>query len=206
MANIKTVALSEEQYKNIIQTMMAGSSIFKPNRKAATALVLQANLGLRISDVVKMRLCDIVRDGDRYRLNITEQKTGKLRTFTVPPDIRHYIYEYADEMGIKSTEYLFPRSFSDKNIPISTAAIQKHLRTIIEFLGYEKLHLSTHSFRKFYATRIYQQNDYNIVLVQRLLQHSSPSVTQRYIGLGDKDLEQAIEKCTFLIDPDNNHK
>jgi integrase len=39
--------------------------------------VLEGNLGLRISDILKLRPCDIVRDGDRYRLEITEQKTGK---------------------------------------------------------------------------------------------------------------------------------
>ncbi len=197
--NIKTVALSEEQYKDIIQTMMGGSTIFKPNRKVATALELEANLGLRISDVVKLRLCDIVKDGDRYRLNIKEQKTGKARTFTVPPEIYHFIYEYAVDNGMKKTDYLFPRSGMDKKTPITTTAVQKHLRTILDYLGYGEFRISTHSFRKFYATRVYEQNDYNIVLVQRLLQHSSPSVTQRYIGLGDKDLEKAIEKCTFLI-------
>lgn len=46
--------------------------------------MLEANLGLRISDIVQLRLCDIVKDGNRYRLAIIEQKTGKARVFTVP--------------------------------------------------------------------------------------------------------------------------
>lgn len=51
--------------------------IVKPNKKIATALTLEANLGLRISDILQLRLSAIIRDGDRYRLNIVEQKTKK---------------------------------------------------------------------------------------------------------------------------------
>ena len=54
--------------------------------------------------------------------------------------------------------------------------------------------ISTHSFRKWYATEIYKNNGYDIALVQRLLQHSSAAVTQRYIGIEPQRIEQAIEE------------
>lgn len=82
--NKKTKALTTEQYKEILQTMKEGFCGCRPNERIATALVLEGNLGIRISDILKLRPCDIVRDGDRYRLEITEQKTGKSRSFTVP--------------------------------------------------------------------------------------------------------------------------
>lgn len=89
--NKKTKALTTEQYKNIIQTMKEGTCGCRPNERIATALVLEGNLGLRISDILKLKLSDIVKDGDRYRLCITEQKTGKQREFTVPLVIQQYI-------------------------------------------------------------------------------------------------------------------
>ena len=89
--NKKTVALTTEQYKEIIGTMQTGFSGFRPNERAAAALVVEGNLGLRIGDVLSLRPCDIVRDGDRYRLDIVEQKTGKTRTFTVPLVIQQYM-------------------------------------------------------------------------------------------------------------------
>ena len=58
--------------------------------------------------------------------------------------------------------------------------------------------ISTHSFRKFYATEIYRNSGYNIALVQQLLQHSSAAVTQKYIGIQQKELEQAIENHLCL--------
>ena len=82
--NKKTTALTREQYREIITAMKQGGVGFRPNERIATALVLEGNLGIRISDIVRLRLCDIVNDGGRYRLAITEQKTGKQRVFTVP--------------------------------------------------------------------------------------------------------------------------
>ena len=106
--NKKTKALTTEQYKEIIQTMREGFCGCRPNERAATALVLEGNLGIRISDIVKLRLCDIVRDGERYRLDIVEQKTGKRRSFTVPLVIAQYIENYCLRNGIRSNELIFP--------------------------------------------------------------------------------------------------
>lgn len=82
--NKKTKALTTEQYKEIIQTMKAGGCGFRGNERIATALVLEGNLGLRISDILRLRPCDILLDGDRYRLEIVEQKTGKQREYSAP--------------------------------------------------------------------------------------------------------------------------
>lgn len=67
----------------------------------------------------------------------------------------------------------------------------KQLKIVCDFLEYNGI--STHSFRKYYATEIYKNNGYNIALVQQLLQHSSTAVTQRYIGIQQKEIETAIE-------------
>lgn len=180
--NKKTVALSREQFNEIIDTLRTGFSGCRPNNRIATALVLEANLGLRISDIIHLKLNDIVKDGDRYRLDIIEQKTGKKRTFTVPIEIYSYIQQYCIDNDIKSNEVIFN---------VSERAVQKQLKIVCDYLGYENI--STHSFRKFYATNIYVNNNYNVALVQQLLQHSSPVITQRYIGIGTQELEQAIK-------------
>ena len=54
--NKRTVALTTEQYKEIISTMKQGFTGCRPNPRAATALMLEANLGLRISDIVQLCL------------------------------------------------------------------------------------------------------------------------------------------------------
>ena len=78
--NKKTTALTTEQYKNIITSMKEGGCGFRPNERIATALVLEGNLGLRISDIVKLRLSDIVNDGGRcWRREFTTIKCREKR-------------------------------------------------------------------------------------------------------------------------------
>ena len=191
--NKKTVALTEEQYKTIISTIRAGvimedGSVINPNERIATALTLEANLGLRISDILQLRLSAIIRDGDRYRLNIVEQKTKKKREFTVPTDIYVYIQKYALDNNISPTAKLFD---------ISERAVNKHLKAICDYLGYEGI--GSHSFRKYFATSIYTNNNYDINLVRVLLQHSSTTTTQRYIGLQEKHIEEALQNHINLL-------
>ena len=186
--NKKTTALTTEQFKEIITTMREGFTGFRPNDRIATALVLEGNLGLRISDILRLRPADIVMDGDRYRLEIVEQKTGKSRVFTVPLVIQQYIENYYLRNGIQRNDRMFP---------ITERAVQKQLTKVCDYLGYEGI--STHSFRKWYATEIYKNNGFDIALVQRLLQHSSASVTQRYIGIEPQRIEKAIEGHAKLL-------
>ena len=188
MANKMTVALTKEQYQEIISTMRTGGSSFRANDRIASCLVLEANLGLRIGDILKLRLKDIIRDGSRYRLDINEEKTGKKRIFTVPRPVYQFIKLYCIENHISEEAAMFP---------VSERAVQKYLKKVTDYLGYKNI--GTHSFRKFFATEIYQNNNYNIVLVQKLLQHGSPATTQKYIGISEKEVEEALHKHINLM-------
>ena len=178
--NKKTKALTEGQYKEIIQTMKEGFCGCRPNERIATALVLEANLGLRVSDILKLRLSDIVRDGDRYRLEIVEQKTGKRRIFTVPLLIQQYIENYCLRNGIRRTERIFP---------ITERAIQKQLAIVCDYLDYTDI--STHSFRKWYATEIYKANTWSFS------QLSATAINHKFVDLPVKI--EIFHRKTLLI-------
>ena len=182
-----TVALTTDQYKEIISTMKKGFTGSRPNEPIATALMLEANVGLRISDILRLRLSDIVKDGERYRLAMIEQKTGKARTFTVPLALYQFIRCYCLDYAIPPEHRIFP---------LTERTVQRHLQQVCDYLGYAGI--GTHSFRKYYATEIYKASHYNIALVQQLLQHSSTAVTQRYIGIQQQEVEKAIESHLML--------
>ena len=190
--NKRTVALTDKQQIDIITAIRGGfchaDREYKPNERIAVALTLEANLGLRISDILNLHYCDIIKDGNRYRLNITEIKTDKERHFTVPEEIRNYIDPYRRNNHMTEQQKLFA---------ISERQIQKHLKAVCDYLGIPGI--STHSFRKYFATQIYIDNGYNIELVRQLLQHSSASVTQKYIGIQQKQLENALQNHIKLV-------
>ena len=59
MANKKCAALTKEQLKEIITTMRSGGAGFRKNEQIATALLLEANLGMRIEDILALHLGDV---------------------------------------------------------------------------------------------------------------------------------------------------
>ncbi|MGB8454133.1 MAG: tyrosine-type recombinase/integrase [Anaerocolumna sp.] len=185
--NKRTRAIDSDTYKLIITTMKSGFEydgvLYKPNSRIATALVLEYNLGLRVGDILNLSMESFVKDGIRYRLDIYEQKTGKYRNFTVPAEVYNFIRDYAYENGISPKAKLFP---------ITERAVLKHLSAVCKYLNLTGV--GSHSFRKAFATNVYVNNHYNIELVRTLLQHSSIIVTQKYIGIGSKELEDALQK------------
>lgn len=185
--NKRTRAIDDDTYKLIISTIQNGFEYagvsHKPNERIATVLQLEYNLGLRVGDILNLTMDSFVKEGGRYRLDIHEQKTGKYRNFTVPVEIYNYIRDYAYEHNINPKARLFS---------VTERAVLKHLKLVCEYLGVTGV--GSHSFRKSFATNMYVNNHYNIELVRVLLQHSSVTVTQRYIGIGSKELEDAIEK------------
>ena len=192
MANKTTLALTLEQYRELLTHTKNGFTYngrrYGSNHQVAFALTLEANTGLRISDIKKLRLSDIVRDGDRYRLNITEQKTHKKRSFTIPDTLYNYIKSYADKNGIAPDSNL---------IKISDRQIQRHLKAVSDFLNLAGI--GTHSFRKFAASNIYDLTGHDIVATQEFLQHSSTAVTMRYMRRESDNLAQAINQNINII-------
>ena len=189
--NKKCRIISKEEYDKIIDTIMYGFEDRKgkcySNRQIGTFCVIQANSGLRCGDLLQLRLKDIVKENGRYHFNIVEQKTKKARTFTIAPEVYTYLQTYALENGIRPDSRLFQ---------ISSRGVSKHLKKVCEHLGIEGV--GTHSFRKFFATSIYNDNGYNIELVRELLQHSSVAITQKYIGVSPQVVEQALLKHIYL--------
>lgn len=186
MANKKCLALTDEEYEKCIQLIRSGFELdgvhIKPNDRIATICIIQSCLGLRLGDILKLRMSSFVKDGNRYRLDIREQKTNKSRQFTVPVEIYSFIQEYAIDRGISKDAKLFD---------ISERQVQRHLNLV-----FKKMHLvgshSSHSFRKRFITKIYNENNHDIELCRILLQHSSVQITQRYIGIRSEQVESAL--------------
>ena len=55
------------------------------------------------------------------------------------------------------------------------------------------------NFRKYFATQIYINNNYNVALVRELLQHSDLKTTQKYINIGTATIEKALNNHIQLL-------
>lgn len=185
--NKRCVALTTEQYKYSIELLRNGfmleGVLIKPNQRIATLEVLQASLGLRLGDTLLLKMSSFIKDGNRYRLDIFEEKTKKVRNFTVPIEIYSFIQQYALDNGIGMETKLFD---------ISKRQVERHLNKVFSKMELPLRNYGSHSYRKYFATQVYVNNEMNIELVRVLLQHSSVAITQRYIGIGQKQIEEAL--------------
>lgn len=191
MANKRTVALTETEYRESIDLLRTGfelnGKIVKPNPRIATIVMLQATLGLRLGDVLALTVDSIIRDGNRYRLNIKEEKTGKMRTFTVANEVYAYILGYALENEIGKNERLFS---------ITKRQVSRHLNKLFARMGLNSEIYGSHSFRKFFAVEVFENSANNPEVVRILLQHSSVVTTQRYLSISSKQIEDALTSAT----------
>lgn len=188
MGAYATVALTKEQYETIIKTIRNGSSFFRPNERLANILICEANLGIRVGDILKLTPSSFVFDGGRWRLDIVEEKSGKKRKFTVPLMLKQYLEIYCLKNRIQPNERIFN---------ISKRGVYNVLEKVVEYLGYKNV--STHSFRKFFATNIYNSSGKDLLVVQEVLQHSNPSNTRRYIGISREKVEEALVSNVNLV-------
>ena len=183
-----TRVLELSEYRKIIELFLNGftaedGKIFRPNRQIALALQLQASLGLRIGDVLNLR----VNSFKNGKLEIREDKTEKLQYREINRNVFDHIKDYAIEKKLSQTDKLFS---------IGIRAVQTQLKLITDFLGLDNI--STHSFRKMYATTVYEGNGHNLELVKELLNHTSIATTQRYIRVSQQAIDKASASVNFI--------
>lgn len=183
---LATRPLENEEYKQIMHLLKNGfkytvdgkEKTFRPNMQIALILGLEANLGLRIGDILKLKLSDFKNN----RIDIIEQKTKKPQYRKVNVATINEIMNYAIQNNIKKNDKLFT---------VTSRAVQKQLKIVCDYLELD--HISTHSFRKYYATIRYKESNNNIRKVQKLLNHGSVETTEAYIGLSQEEIDEASE-------------
>ncbi|WP_270215394.1 tyrosine-type recombinase/integrase [Clostridium butyricum] len=181
--------LEKEEYDEIMELCKNGFEYydngkkrkFRPNEQLAMTFLLQANLGLRISDVLTLTPSTLKND----KLEIIEKKTGKLQYRDINKNLKSIIYEYALEHNIKADEYI---------IKLKRRGLHKQLSIITNYLKLSNI--SSHSFRKLYSMTVYNSTDGDIELLKELLNHSSIATTQKYI----RRTQDEINKVSASID------
>lgn len=141
------------------------------------------NTGLRISDLLSLKVGD-VRGKSEYMLREKKTKKNKrILLHAVRRDIEDYTYFKSDN------EYLF---MSKKGVgPITRVQAYRILNTAARDCGLNEI--GTHTLRKTFGYHFYRANQ-NVAMLQQLFNHSSPSITLRYIGITQDEIAEEWEK------------
>ena len=144
------------------------------------------NSGLRISDLLTLQVSDV---HGKDRITMRESKTNKVKDFPLGDKVKKAVNEYLKETGLTSGP-LFPsrnKAGSKDTGSISRQQAYEIINAAARHVGIDDA-IGTHTMRKTFGYWAYKAG-HDITRIQHLLNHSSPSVTLRYIGITQDELD-----------------
>jgi integrase/recombinase XerD len=152
------------------------------NIKHRTLLLLAYSAGMRVSEVVSLKITDI--NSDRMQISINHAKGKKDRVVTLSksilPILRDYYVKY------RPSKWLFEGISSEEHY--SARSAQQIFKDAYKKLGLPP-QCSFHSLRHSYATHLLESGT-DISYIQKLLGHNDIKTTLRYTQISKKDIGQ----------------
>ncbi len=143
--------------------------------------VLGINSGLRISDLLLLTIDDVK---EKDRIIIREKKTGKVKDFPLSDSCKKSINEYLTNTDNRSG-WLFKSNKGTQ--AISRIQAYRIIHQAARRIGIKEA-VGTHTLRKTFGYWAYKSG-VDITIIQKLLNHSAPSVTLAYIGITKDELD-----------------
>lgn len=168
--------------------------LLEKDAKYALLFKFGLNTGLRISDIIPVQLQDLCTADGNFKeyFTLNEKKTGKEKKIKINPALRTAIVSYTKEHDLSPESYLF---WSKKGGHIGRVQAYRVLTEAADYLGIENF--GTHSLRKTWGYWTYKLSHYNVGLIMDTFNHSSPSITLRYIGVSQDQKDELYTLVQF---------
>ena len=151
------------------------------------AFLFSCLCGLRVSDIRKLRWCDLQRSGGRVRIEITMQKTKEPLYLPISDEALKWLPERGEANG---SDFIFPLTHE--------GTVNDTLQHWAKVAGITK-HISFHVSRHTHATMMLTLGA-DLYTVSKLLGHKNIATTQIYAKIVDKKKEEAIGLIPNLTD------
>lgn len=166
------------------------------NYKFSLLIALGSFFGVRISDILGLRFCDILNTDI---LTIIEKKTKKQRTIKINDQLKKHILAcYKEIKPLSPNDYIFT---SQKNTVYSVQRINVVFKDIRVRYNLKIKNFSTHSMRKTFGRQVYNNAGSNaelaLVKLSELFNHSDIRTTRKYLGLRTEELMEAYDLLSF---------
>ncbi|QXE17985.1 tyrosine-type recombinase/integrase [Clostridium sp. 001] len=150
----------------------------------------QLNTGLRISDVIKVRVQDLMTSYLSFKDDLVIQK----KKIKLNNSLKKALNAYIEHNNLGQTFYIF-QSRKGLNKPISVTQAYRILKATAVSLHIKNF--GTHSLRKTWGYWTYKASRYNIGLIMYTFNHSSKKITLRYIGITQENKDELYSLVQF---------
>jgi len=149
------------------------------------------NNGLRISDLLSLKVEDVKDLKVGETLRIKEKKTGKINVLMINGEVKKVLDRYVNEKSPKGEDFLFKskKGNNKPNKPIGKSYVNQKMK---EWTKGMTGNYGTHSLRKTFG--YIQRTEFGVgfeILCKRF-GHSNPSITMRYLGIQDKEVNSIL--------------
>lgn len=152
--------------------------------------------GLRISDLLQLTW-EMLLDKDA-KFVITEKKTGKRKEVRINKEFQKHIKDCYIALNIQNLNELC--FLSGKNKVYSIQWINIVFKELKSKYNLKIDHFSTHSLRKTFGRKVFESSEnaeLALVKLMELFNHSSVSITKRYLGLRQEEILQTYDCLSF---------
>lgn len=149
------------------------------------------NTGLRVQDLLALRIEDVKDAIVGDRISIVEKKTKKQNVLIINGEIYSALQKYLNGRECIPKEYLF-KSRNGYNYPLTTYAVTHYVQHWCDAI-HLKGNYGAHTLRKTWAYQQRVQFGVSWEIIARRLNHSNPAVTRRYIGVQAEEVEQVLQ-------------
>lgn len=166
------------------------------NYKFSLLIALGSFFGIRISDILNLKWCDILNTDT---LTIIEKKTKKQRTIKVNEQLKKHIQSCYKEIKPQSTnDFIFT---SQKGSVYSVQRINVVFKEFRVKYNLKIKNFSTHTMRKTFGRQVYNNAGSNaelaLVKLSELFNHSDVRTTRKYLGLRTDELMETYDLLSF---------
>ena len=203
---------SAEPIKNVEDIYRISDYLIKNGRYRDNMLfIVGINFGLRVSDLRMLRFSNLINDNLTFKESfaVFEKKTRntrkrkKNRYITINDAVVEAVTLYLENTkGVRLSDYMF-RSESNRggntNTPLTNMSIDRILKSIRDELRLN-IRVSTHTLRKTfcYHQMVMGGNDQRrLLILQKMLNHSTPAQTLDYIGITGEEIEKAYKELNL---------
>jgi integrase len=172
-----------------MKAIMRGES----NYRDLLLFTLGINTGLRISDILALKWSSFLNGGKllkvESKLNVVEIKTKKVKTFMLNRSVVEALKLYYDSLdSVNPDDPVFSSRKSDNGSPkaLSRVGAWMLLNRYAHMVGLND-GIGTHTLRKTFGYHLYKRG-VSLEHIQKMLNHSSPAITLRYIGITQDQL------------------
>jgi integrase len=149
------------------------------------------NNGLRVGDVLKLKVSQVRYAKINEGITIKESKTGKLNTLFVNKAVYKALQNYFEEAKPHDSDWLFP-NLKNPEKHLSSIAVNLLVKKWARSINLNSGNYGAHTLRKTFG--YIQRMEYKVgfeVLAKRF-NHASPAVTMHYLGIEDKEVNEIL--------------